>query len=223
MELNILIVDDDKRLLSTLTSLLIEENHRVVPCDNGLDAIRKCRERPFDLVITDLMMPGASGLDVLRETRKVSPSTLVVLVTGFASLESAIEAIREGAYDYLAKPFKLEEIKILIQNASERIRLARENQRLLAELQEAYAQLQTVKEIMGIGKGSPVEAATGEGPAQTFIAGSMLPLYYQDNRGGQGPMFVADLERLSVLKEKGFLTEEEFNLCKSKMLRNGQS
>lgn len=223
MELNILIVDDDKRLLSTLTSVLSEENHRVVPCDNGLDGIRKCREEKFDLVITDLMMPGASGLDVMREIRRVSPSTLVVLVTGFASLESAVEAIREGAYDYLAKPFKLEEIKILIQNASERIRLARENQRLLAELQEAYAQLQSVKEIMGIGKGPLVEASSGEGPSQTFIAGSMLPLYYQDNRSAQSPTIVADLERLSALKEKGFLTEEEFNQCKLRMLRNPQS
>ncbi|MEW6667460.1 MAG: response regulator [Thermodesulfobacteriota bacterium] len=223
MQMNILIVDDDKRLLSTLSSLLIEENHRVVPCDNGLDGIRKCREDKFDLVITDLMMPGASGLDVLRETRKVSPSTLVVLVTGFASLESAVEAIREGAYDYVAKPFKLEEIKILIQNASERIRLARENQRLLAELQEAYGRLQTVKEIMGIGKGSPIDAATGEEPSQTFIAGSMLPLYYQDNHGARSPALVTDLERLCALKEKGLLSEEEFNQCKSRMLGNFQS
>lgn len=223
MDLHILIVDDDKRLLSTLTGVMREEGHRVVPCDNGLDAIRKCREERFDLILTDLMMPGASGLDVLRETRKVSPSTLVVLVTGFASLESAIEAIREGAYDYVAKPFKLEEIKILIQNASERIRLARENQRLLAELQEAYAQLQSVKEIMGIGNGIPGDLSPADGPSRTFIAGSMLPLYYQANRGVPGPPVVSDLERLSALKEKGFLTEEEFNQCKSRMLRSPQA
>jgi DNA-binding NtrC family response regulator len=223
MEMNILIVDDDKRLLSSLTSLLREEKHRVVPCDNGLEGIRRCREETFDLIITDLMMPGASGLDLLRETRKVSPSTLVVLVTGFASLESAIEAIREGAYDYVAKPFKLEEIKILIQNAAERIRLSRENQRLLAELKEAYAQLQGVKDIMGIGKDPATETAPAEGTPRTFIAGSMLPLYYQDNRNAQSSSLVADLERLSALKDKGFLTEEEFNQCKSRILRGAQS
>jgi CheY-like chemotaxis protein len=222
MELKILIVDDDKRLAAALNSLLSEENHSVVVCENGLEGIQKCREEKFDLVITDLMMPGATGLDLLRETRRISPETLVVLVTGYASLESAVQAIREGAYDYIAKPFKLEEIKVLIHNASERIRLAHENERLLKELQSAYNQLQIVKEIMGLrgeirGGGSPQD-----NPALPFIAGSMLPQYYEENRSAVSPVFVSDLERISALAEKGFLSEEEFNLCKSRMFRNLQ-
>ncbi len=216
MDMKILIIDDDKRLLSALKGVLLEENIQVTTCENGLDGIQKCRENPYDLVITDLIMPGASGLEVLKETRRISSETLVVLITGYASLESAIQAIREGAYDYIAKPFKLEEIRILIHNASERIHLTRENQRLMRELQAAYAQLQSVKEVVGIGK-----SLSGNGDGQApFIAGSMLPLYYQDTRPAAGPVFLSDLERISTLLEKGFISEEEFQLCKSRLLKN---
>lgn len=206
-----------------LKSLLGEENHEIITCDNGLDAIQRCREEKFDLVITDLKMPGASGLEVLKETRKISPDTLVILITGFASLESAIQAIREGAYDYIAKPFKLEEIKIVVRNAWERIRLARENERLIRELQEAYRQLHMVKQIMGLEKDSPAEVDEQERHRQPFIAGSMLPQYYQENGPTVYSGFLSDLERISVLVEKGLLSEEEFGLCKAKLFRNLQS
>ena len=217
MDLKILIIDDDKRLLSALKSLAEEECHRVTTCENGLDGMRNCREQKFDLVITDLMLPGAGGLEIMREARKFSPETLVVLITGYASLESAISAIREGAYDYVAKPFKLDEIRILLHNASERIHLVRENERLLGELQGAYKQLQGVKELMGVGNMDSVDPHHLQLP---FIAGSMLPLYYQNNRAVNNPGFLSDLERISVLLEKGFISQEEFELCKSRLLKN---
>jgi CheY-like chemotaxis protein len=217
MNLKILLIDDDKRVLSALKSLAAEEGLSVTACENGLDGIRNCREDRYDLVITDLMLPGASGLDVLREARKENPETLVVLITGYASLESAVQAIREGAYDYVAKPFKLEEIRILIHNASERIRLVHENRRLLRELQAAYAQLQGVKELMGIGKTDPIDP---HNPQLPFIAGSMLPMYYQHSRAAASPGFLSDLERISALLEKGLISEEEFALCKSRLLKN---
>jgi ActR/RegA family two-component response regulator len=217
MDLKILIIDDDKRLLSALKSLAVEENHDVITCETGLDGVRSCREQKFDLVITDLMLPGASGLEIMQEARKISPETLVVLITGYASLESAIRAIREGAYDYVAKPFKLEEIRILIHNASERIHLAHENQRLLRELHAAYAQLQGVKEFMGIENTNSIDP---HHPQSSFIAGSMLPLYYQHSGAAATPGFLTDLERISALLEKGFISEEEFELCKSRLLKN---
>lgn len=225
MKLKTLIVDDDKKLLSVLKSLLVEEKHEVTTCNDGLDAIDKCRDQKFDLVITDLKMPGAGGLEVLKEARKTHPDTLVIIITGFASLESAIQAIREGAYDYIAKPFKLEEIKIVVNNGKEKIRLVRENQRLFRELQEAYNQLHMVKRIMG---------ANDEGAAEDmrlnpevrnnepFVAGSMLPDYYLKNKPGINPPLLSDLERISALRERGFLSEEEFDLCKSKLFKNLQ-
>jgi len=225
MPLKTLIVDDDKKLLSVLTSLLVEDDHDVTACNNGLDAIEKCRGEKFDLLISDLMMPGASGLDVLRETRKIYPDILVILITGFASIESAVQAIREGAYDYITKPFKLEEIKIVVNNARERIHLVRENQRLLTELREAYNQLHMVKRIMGAeDNGELSEAGFSEARKnnEPFIAGSMLTHYYQENRPGINTPMLSDLERISVLRDRGFLTEEEFRLCKSKLFKTLQ-
>lgn len=220
MELKILIIDDDKRLLSSLKSFLMEENPQVTTCQNGLEAIQKLRQDNYDLVITDLMLPGADGFEILKEARKIHPDTLVVLITGYASLESAIQAIREGAYDYIAKPFKLEEIRILIHNASERIHLARENARLIGELRSAYAQLQGVKEVIGLGKNDSLEALQAVSSQSPFIAGSMLPLFCQDNTPVLSPVVLSDLERISTLQEKGFISDEEFQLCKSRLLKH---
>ena len=160
------------------------------------------------------MMPGANGLEVLKETRKIDPDILVILITGFASIETAIQAIREGAYDYITKPFGIEEIKILVNNAREKIRLINENKRLFHELQEAYKQLHMMKTI------SANSSASEEETSGPFIAGSMLPLYYSENRATVDSPILSGLERLSILKEKGILTEEEFNLCKSKIFKN---
>ncbi len=225
MELNTLIVDDDQKLLSVLKSLLVEEGHNVSTCDNGLQAIKQCRESNFDLIVTDIMMPGASGLDVLKEARKINTDSLVILITGFASLETAIEAIREGAYDYITKPFKLEQIKIVVNNAGERIRLVRENERLLQELQEASDQLKMVKRIMGAnddGERRHPELALGPVKGHPLITGSMLSDSYLGDNRGIYPFLLSDLERISTLKDKGFLSKEEFDQCKSKILKNFQ-
>src|SRR5512145_2649010 len=103
MKLKLLIVDDDRTLLSALKTVFDQENN-VTICNDGKKAIDLCKNEKFDLIITDLMMPGANGLQVLTETRKIDPDCLVVLITGFASLETAVQAIREGAYDYITKP-----------------------------------------------------------------------------------------------------------------------
>ena len=222
--LNILIVDDDKKLLAVLTSILSEEKHNVMTCSNGLEAIDKCRNKAFDLIISDLMMPGASGLEVLKESRKIYPETLVVLVTGYASIETAIQAIREGAYDYITKPFKLEEIKIVVHNAGEKIRLINENKRLLQKLQAAYTELHMMKKTMNAEcqkhhpeKGEANINAKDDAP---FIAGSMLPLYYSESHKDDASPILSDLERISALKAEGFLSDEEFSLCKLKLFKN---
>jgi len=222
MNLNILIVDDDKKLLSVLKTIFEKEEYEVTTCSDGLQAIKMCREHRFDLIITDLMMPGANGLEVLKETRKTDPNILVILITGFASLETAIQAIREGAYDYITKPFRLEEIKILVNNAREKIRLINENKRLFNELQEAYKQLHMMKEIIKTDNPEGKSSVDENKDNCHLIAGSMLPLYYTENRSVIDLSILPDLERISTLKEKGFLSEEEFNLCKSKLFRNIQ-
>jgi CheY-like chemotaxis protein len=223
LSLKTLIVDDDKRLLSVLRSLLSEEGHVVTTFMDGQEAINACNKEPFDLVISDLMLPGASGIEVLKACRHSHPSTLVVLITGFASLETAIEAIREGAYDYITKPFKMEEMKIVVKNAAEQIRLIRENKRLIQELQDAYEQIRIVKKIMGadtLGGKDASERSMPSSGNDTLIAGSMLPHSYMENGFIGRQALMSDLERIASLREKGFLSNEEFDLCKSKLLKN---
>jgi DNA-binding NtrC family response regulator len=224
IKLKILIVDDDRNLLSVLKTILAEENNDVATSSDGGAAIDLIRKIKFDLVITDLMMPGTNGLEVLREARKIDPDILVILITGFASLETAVQAIREGAYDYITKPFKLDEIKIIVNNAREKILLTRENKNLIMELQEAYKQLQIIKN--SINANSLREEINGEepdtGPAEkeVYISGSMLPLYYTENMQDLNQPVLSHLERAAALRERGLLTEEEFSLCKSKLFRN---
>ena len=216
MKLKILIVDDDKTLLSALKTVLDRENN-VTVCNNGSKAINLCRNEKFDLIITDLMMPGANGLEVLTATKKIDPDSLVVLITGFASLETAVQAIREGAYDYITKPFKLEEIKIIVNNAREKIILIRENRKLIEDLHSAYEQLNMMKKLLEIDQN---ETINKDEDGRPVIAGSMLPFYYSSTAGNGKSSILDDLERISELKEKGLLTGKEFELCKSKLFRN---
>ncbi len=216
MKLKILIVDDDKTLLSALKSILDQEND-VTVCNDGNKAIELCQNEKFDLIITDLMMPGASGLEVLTETRKIDPDSLVVLITGFASLETAVQAIREGAYDYITKPFKLEEIKIIVNNAREKIRLIRENRKLIEDLHNAYEQLNMMKKLLEIDNNKSINQ---DGDGKPVIAGSMLPFYYSSTLAKGRTSILDELERISELKEKGLLTGKEFELCKSKLFNN---
>lgn len=224
MKLKILIVDDDKNLLSVLKTVLAEENNDVATSSDGGTAIELLQETKFDLVITDLMMPGTNGIEVLREAHKIDPDILVILITGFASLETAVQAIREGAYDYITKPFKLDEIKIIVNNAREKIRLVRENRNLILELQEAYKQLQMIKNSINA-EGFREEPEDREQPVpdlaekEIFITGSMLPLYYTEKIQDNNQPVLSHLERAAALKERGLLTDEEFSLWKSKLFR----
>lgn len=224
MAFTILIVDDDTTLLSVLQNLFQEENHKVTVSSNGLDAIEKCKANGYDLIITDIMMPGATGLEVLSAAKKINPNTLVILITGFASLETAVKAIREGAYDYITKPFRLEEIKIAVKNALENVHLLRENKRLMLELEEAYQQLHFVKRIMAShdthhvpGNISSWSQSTR---GKTVIGGDVLSHHLMGTRSKAETSLISNLERLSHLKAKGLLSEREFELCKSKLLQD---
>lgn len=224
MGFEILIVDDDASMLSVLQSVFTEEHYRVSTSLNGLDAIEKCKATPYDLVITDIMMPGANGLEVLSTAKKINPNTLVILITGFASLETAVSAIREGAYDYITKPFRLEEIKIAVKNAMANMRLLKENERLMLELEEAYQQLHLVKKIMvsteDVQDSPSACSVAGSVSEKTVISGNILPHHLIGSPTMEGPTLVSDLERLSHLKMQGMLSDKEFELCKSRLFKN---
>ena len=113
-------------------------NYEVTTAEGPAQAIEIIRRRDLDLVLTDLRMQGGSGLDVLDESRRTRPDTEVVVVTAFASTDTAIAAIRRGAYDYLHKPFKIDEISVVLERALEKRRLRRDNLSLRQELEGRY-------------------------------------------------------------------------------------
>lgn len=134
----LLIVDDDPVALDLLREVLSKEGYEVVSALSAEEAISQGIENIFDVIITDVRMGEKDGMDVLRSFKKTSPETAVIMITAFGSIDTAIEAIREGAFDYISKPFKLEEIKITVRRALEQRRLLRENQYYRQELLEKY-------------------------------------------------------------------------------------
>jgi signal transduction histidine kinase len=120
----ILVVDDEANVLLTMTSILRQEGYDVDPVPDGASAIKAIRGCHYDLVLTDLNMPGIDGLAVLAEVRKRSPATVTVMITGYGSVESAIEAVQLGAYEYLLKPTEVAELKQAVQRSLERKRLS---------------------------------------------------------------------------------------------------
>jgi DNA-binding NtrC family response regulator len=134
----LLIVDDDPVALDLLREVLSKEGYEVVSALSGEEAISRGSENFFDVIISDVRMGEKDGMDVLRSFKKTSPETAVIMITAFGSIDTAIEAIREGAFDYISKPFKLEEIKITVRRALEQRRLLRENQYYRQELLEKY-------------------------------------------------------------------------------------
>src|SRR3989449_2519873 len=130
----VLVVDDERSMRELLAILLKQAGHEVTLAEGGEQAVEVLKSESFDLVITDLRMRKVDGLAVLRATKEFSPHTVVLVVTAFASTETAVEAMKLGAYDYITKPFKLGELKLIIANALERKRLQDENQALKRQL-----------------------------------------------------------------------------------------
>ncbi len=141
----ILVVDDEKSMREFLSIVLKKEGYSVTTAEDGEAAGRLIRKEMFDLVLTDVKMPKVSGLQVLKTVKETSPDTIVLMITAFASTETAIEAMKEGAYDYLTKPFQIEEVKLIIRNALEKKRLRAENLLLKKKVKGAA----TIEDIIG--------------------------------------------------------------------------
>jgi two-component system response regulator PilR (NtrC family) len=135
---NVLIVDDDLSMREMLEVMLTSEGYRVTCAEDGTKAIQMLAKKKYDLIISDIKMGPVGGLTVLREAKKHSPETVVIMISAFATTETAVEAMNEGAYDYIPKPFNVDEVKQTIRNALERKTLEHEKEILNAELKETY-------------------------------------------------------------------------------------
>jgi DNA-binding NtrC family response regulator len=136
---SILIVDNDPEMLTVLRRHFESEGYAATAVGGGRDALAALAEASFDVVLTDLVMDDVDGLTLVRETQARDPAQRVVLMTAFATLETAIEAIRAGAYDYLTKPFKLGEASIAVQRALDDRRLREENRTLRAQVERRFS------------------------------------------------------------------------------------
>jgi two-component system response regulator PilR (NtrC family) len=130
----ILIVDDEAQNREFLKDILGREEYEIEVAVDGKDAIQKISQDFFHIVLTDLMMPALDGLGVIRWLAKHKPDTIGILFTGYGSIKTAVEAMRIGAFDYLTKPFKAEEIVIVVQKAVEHLKLRQENVLLKQQL-----------------------------------------------------------------------------------------
>ncbi|MEE9259428.1 MAG: sigma-54 dependent transcriptional regulator, partial [Nitrospinaceae bacterium] len=134
----ILVVDDEKSLREFLTIMLENDGYEVKTAGSGEDAVKQIRENAFDLVITDIRMKNSSGIDVLEAARDTNPNIPVIMMTAYASAETAVEAMKKGAYDYISKPFKIEDLQLIVKNAVEKKKLSDENIYLKSELEHKY-------------------------------------------------------------------------------------
>jgi two-component system response regulator AtoC len=135
---HILAVDDDAVACLLLQEVLEKEGYRVSTATSGQEAIRLARDVPFDLAIVDIRMPEVSGIDVLKALKRINAQMPVLMTTAYSSMHTTIEAIRQGAYDYLSKPCKIEELTITVKRALEQYKLRQENQYFRQELREKY-------------------------------------------------------------------------------------
>jgi DNA-binding NtrC family response regulator len=136
---HVLVVDNEQEMVKLMQRHLESEGFAVTPAHTGAEALATLAHDEYDIVITDLVMDEVDGLAVLREAQRLQPRARVILMTAFASLETAIAALRQGAYDYLSKPFKMAEVTVAVRRALEDQRLRDENRRLREEVGRQYA------------------------------------------------------------------------------------
>lgn len=138
MGARILVVDDELSVREFFEILLTKEGYEIVTALSGQDAMRLMRDQTFDLIITDLQLKDGDGMSILKESKRISAEVPVIMITAFATTDSAVEAMKAGAFDYLGKPFKIEEIKVIITKALDTRNLAVENKQLKSELRDKY-------------------------------------------------------------------------------------
>lgn len=136
--IKVLVVDDEDYMREVVRQALENAGFSVDEAADGKSAVAMLRQFPYPVIITDLRLPGLTGEAILEEALSLFPETIVILMTGFGNIQSAVEAIRKGAYDYLPKPFQLDELVMRVQKGIQEHRLKSENQLLRGELQEKY-------------------------------------------------------------------------------------
>ena len=192
---SILIVDDDLRLRQLVRDTLIDGGFSPEVCGDGREAADILAERPMDMVITDLMMPYFDGMEILEKAKLANPDCLVILITGYGTVESAVEAIKKGAWDYVQKPFEPDELLLIVHRAVEHLRLLQENRRLRRQVENCQGD-----ELIGTSR-NMAELKTLVGRVAPFDTTILI-----QGETGTGKELVARLiHRWSTRREQRFL------------------
>jgi DNA-binding NtrC family response regulator len=140
----ILIVDDEKIALKNLEHVMKKEGYEVVATQSGQNALKLLDEQRFDVVLTDLRMEKVDGMQILKRCHELYSDTEVIMITGYATLESAVKAMKHGAFYYIAKPFKLDEVRKVVREAFEKVRLKKENAQLREQIEKYQGKVKII-------------------------------------------------------------------------------
>lgn len=174
----ILIVDDEKAIRKTLTEILSYEGYKIDDAENGEEALKKLKERNYDVVLCDIKMPKVDGLEFLEKSKEINPDVPIIMISGHGTIETAVEAVKKGAFDYVAKPPDLNRLLITIRNALDKQSLVTETKvlkRKVSRVQEMIGESNALKKIKDtIDKVAPTDARvliTGEnGSGKELVA-----------------------------------------------------
>lgn len=145
-KIHILVVDSQPDMRDVLADVLEDEGYRVTTVENGYEALERVKAISFNIVIVDIKMPGLNGMELIRKLREADSKLTIIIMTGYSSLEIAVEAVRAGVYDYITKPFQAEEMLLAIKRAVKEQEIFTENKKLLEELEEAKRNLKESQE-----------------------------------------------------------------------------
>ncbi len=225
-QIRIWIAEDDDEFRVILGDALIKQDRMIRLFKNGQEVLEAIQQDSFDILLTDLMMPGMDGIQTLNEVKKVHPESIVIIITGYASLDTAIQAIRGGAYDYIRKPFRLEELEVVIKNACERVSLMKENLHLLKQLKATVDELNRLKEILDGHLSNILDFCVMISDEQRnsemqLILNQINPGLPDEDpkRKGAPGLKIDHLEKLIQFKKEGFIDQDEFILLKKVLLQ----
>jgi len=220
--LQIWIAEDEDELREALGKSLSREGREILLFADGKELLQHLKNNPaFDIIIADLLMPEVDGLQVLQESKECNPEGIVIIMTGYASLDTAIRAIRGGAYDYIRKPFKLDEIEFIVKNAGEKIALVRENRLLLQRLKDTMEEMREIRK-------PPAHAPDAPSPADLdhklsemdVLLKQMIPSDYDFKDREHREKTYQEIKKLIEYKKEGLLSEAEFFSMKNQLLKS---
>jgi len=230
MPLKVLVVDDESMYRHLLQKTLVTEGYQVDVAEDGYQAVEQIKNNDYDIVLTDLAMPHVGGIEVLKEAKKKNESTIVIIITGYASLDTALAAIKDGVYDYITKPFQLDEIRLTMKNAGGHLWLENQNRLLLAKLDEAYQRIEQLSNNRREYESKISEIDQQLADRQNEINESMkrlkgfhdrvLPVQFTNgNKAESESDSYLRLMDAVKLRNEGIITEQEFLLLKRKILK----